>query len=77
MLKFFDRHLALTGLGLLLLDVLLFVLADRLTPRDHELTPFFGSYDLAFSFSLMFLLLAALGGLFFALGVTRSHRERP
>jgi hypothetical protein len=73
-LKFFDRHLALTGLGLLLLDVLLFVLADRLTPQDQ---PFFGSYDLAFSFSFLFLLLAALGALFFALGVTRSHLKRP
>ncbi len=77
MLSFLDRHLALTGVALLLLDALFIVAAVALTPRDHPLTPVFGSHDAALVFILVWLLIAVLGATLFLLGVTRSRHAPP
>jgi len=77
MFNFLDRHLALTGIALIAADTILFTAADRLTVRDRTLTPFFGSYDAAVAFSLVWLLIAVVGATLFLLGVTRSHKDPP
>jgi len=77
MLNFLDRHLALTGAALLVLDAVLFLGADNLTARNNKLTPLFGSYDAAFVFLVIWLLIAVLGGTLVLLGLTRSHHDAP